>query len=232
MFSPTLRSRPAGFTLIELLTVIAIIAILMALLFPALTGAKEQGRRAQAGQDIQATVTAVKSYFTEYGKFPDVATPGGTSPTAGTADTLVGDEAAKIPGSPNKMLFSTLRSLSADANAGFVQNPRKVSFFEGRRASSKSSPKAGFADDPETEAALLGCFFDPWGSQYSVAMDTNFSNTIEIESQYTAFKSPAEPRVTVGAFSLGKDKKIGNNGNGLLTDPTDGTKADDIVSWQ
>jgi len=54
--------QPRAFTLIELLVVVAIIAILMALLLPALTGAKEQGRRASCKSSMRQMVLGIIMY--------------------------------------------------------------------------------------------------------------------------------------------------------------------------
>ncbi len=59
-----------GFTLIELLVVIAIIGILMALLFPAVSGALDAAKKAQAKNDVTQIATAVVAYETEYGRLP------------------------------------------------------------------------------------------------------------------------------------------------------------------
>ena len=46
---------------------------------------------------------------------------------------------------------------------------------------------------------------------------------------YTDFKDENAPRVSVGAFSLGKDKMLGKNGDKQYKS---GTKiSDDILSW-
>jgi prepilin-type N-terminal cleavage/methylation domain-containing protein/prepilin-type processing-associated H-X9-DG protein len=60
-----------GFTLIELLVVIAVIALLMAILMPALSMAREQGRRAVCAQNEKNTGLGLLMYANDYdGKLP------------------------------------------------------------------------------------------------------------------------------------------------------------------
>lgn len=59
-----------GFTLIEMLAVIGIIAILVTALFPAMNAAFRNARRGRAQHEIASLVAAIKSYHSEYGKWP------------------------------------------------------------------------------------------------------------------------------------------------------------------
>src|SRR5262245_9027117 len=77
MFVSNARPLPArvGFTLIELLVVIAIMAILAALLLPALSRAKESARRAHCVSNLRQIVVAGSMYAQENSdRFP--AQPG------------------------------------------------------------------------------------------------------------------------------------------------------------
>lgn len=62
-----------AFTLIELLVVISIIALLIAILLPALSRSKESARRIQCGSNQRQVVIAATAYATEgKGMFPDL----------------------------------------------------------------------------------------------------------------------------------------------------------------
>ncbi len=63
--------KRAGFTLIELLVVIAVIALLMGILMPALSAAREQGRRAVCAQNEKNMGLGLTLYANDYdGKLP------------------------------------------------------------------------------------------------------------------------------------------------------------------
>jgi prepilin-type N-terminal cleavage/methylation domain-containing protein/prepilin-type processing-associated H-X9-DG protein len=80
-------NRQRGFTLIELLVVIAIIALLLAILTPALQRAKEQARRIICRSNLRQYGIATRMYLDgNKGRFPDpytwLYTQGGTGSTS------------------------------------------------------------------------------------------------------------------------------------------------------
>ena len=64
------RKKQSGFTLIELLVVIAIIAILAALLLPALTRAREKARTATCAGNMKQILLACHMYFEDHQAWP------------------------------------------------------------------------------------------------------------------------------------------------------------------
>lgn len=212
---PLPRRLRRAFTLVELLTVIAIIAILMALLLPMLAEIRNRARNADAAAGGQSIIVAAKAYQTDYGKFPNPLAAAPATP----ADVIVGDPAGGASAS-NDNLFNILRAIPNGTNRDHALNPKKVPFFEGKTASDPAKPKNGFGSD--------GGYFDPWGAQYCVALDVDSDNQLTT-LPYTDFNGPTKgPRVGAGAYSLGKDGKLGLGGSYR----SGSDKSDDIISWQ
>jgi prepilin-type N-terminal cleavage/methylation domain-containing protein len=67
--------RRAGFTLIELLTVISIIGLLAAMLFPAISGIRKRARQASATTAFTQWAGGITRYKQVYGYYPNLISP-------------------------------------------------------------------------------------------------------------------------------------------------------------
>ena len=70
------RGIRRGFTLVELLVVIGIIAVLLAILMPALNKARENARRVQCASNIKQLLNALMMYVAEHKQALPYANPG------------------------------------------------------------------------------------------------------------------------------------------------------------
>jgi prepilin-type N-terminal cleavage/methylation domain-containing protein len=176
------RSQRA-FTLIELLTVIAIIAVLMGLLFPAVTGAQQAAKKAQAKNDLVNITNAIKMFYTEYGRYPEVGAAG--------IDTLI------TSASGNAELMNILRGIPSNN----PKNPRGIVFLDAPIAKRVGNRDlGGVVDRPGGHD--IGTFVDPWGHPYQIAYDNNYDNNIT--NRYND-AGASTLRSGAIAWSIGKD---------------------------
>jgi type II secretory pathway pseudopilin PulG len=205
-----------------LLVVIAIIAILIGLLFPAFSAIQNQAKKTQAKNDLTQIVTAVNAFYTEYGKYP--------LPTGTIIDTTYGPA-----GAANEVLFRELRACTLTQpscpNAASV-NTRQIVYIS-PRVLGTAPVRSGIASDN-------GQFYDPWGTPYNVRIDGDYNNSTvnPYGAQAVGGAGPDPVPQGVIAWSLGKNGRLGGGPQISAGFGDEGgtpgvySGSGDLISWQ
>jgi prepilin-type N-terminal cleavage/methylation domain-containing protein len=136
----------AAFTLIELLTVIAIIGLLAALTFGAVTGVQRKAKLAQARTELATLAQALEAYKKQYGDYPWAGAFEGNLQAVAGAETGSG------------RLFNALLG---------KLGPR-MAIISGKQSIDVAKLKLQGTDLPSTGVDTAdNAFVDPWGNLYA-----------------------------------------------------------------
>ncbi len=127
-----IANRKTAFTLIELLVVIGIIAVLISLLVPAVMSALRGGDKARLNAHLQAIVTALEAYKTDFGGYP--ITRADLGPSVAPAAASSGDASSW----DNKINANGLRGARLLAKA--LVGPQSAVYAD-NRAATNTAPR-------------------------------------------------------------------------------------------
>lgn len=158
-----------GFTLVELIVVIAIIAVLMALLLPAVQGVREGARRAQCGNNIKQVALALQVYHASHNALPRTICNRNLQHQLVTSNNGANAWALGRPDTWNVEIFPQLELQNISDGLDFN---RKV----GDTSISATRPISNL-ELSLTKMAGLICPSDPLGSNPVFGNRCNFNNT-------------------------------------------------------
>ncbi len=146
--------RVSGFTLLELLTVLAILGLLAALIFPSVSSARRSANKAKARVQFTQWAAAIESFRGEYGYYP-----------AFDASNLVNGGATATDHLFHDILAAKKRDGTAltAGGAAAMQNRKLISFYS-------------FSDADFTPANLLRDAFD--NTAIAVLVDKDLDGVI------------------------------------------------------
>jgi len=243
MKTPFISSRKflVAFTLIELLVVIAIIAILAAMLFPAINKAKVSAQKAKAKTDIANIGMAISKYESDYnGRLPAPGVP------TGIQDVTYGFSVPPLLNhtsfAGNRQVIAVLLNLerfgdgTVSSNLGNVYNPRGLTALNASTAKDVNSGGVG----PDGE------YRDPWGLSYVISMDTSLNDrcrdnlysrtSVALASGTTGLYGLTNPDNAADGFAIGGQFMVWSRGpDGLATNTFKanlGVNFDNVLGWQ
>ncbi|MDF3128686.1 prepilin-type N-terminal cleavage/methylation domain-containing protein [Kiritimatiellaeota bacterium B1221] len=155
-----------AFTLIEMLVVIAIIALLAALLFPAISKGVLKAKRNKAGIETRNIANAIAMFYKDYGYLPVPASEQGLVPGAGNGD-YGAEQTQAFNDAKSKEIIKVLMGEDDELN------PKNTVYID--------------SDTPIVD----GTFLDPWDNQYWIKLDLDHDGKLEFFSDPKQYSQTA-----------------------------------------